>query len=103
MFSGWLLGSPCEKLRFCLDLTCLSLVTKNADIPGEQTHSRTLFFSWAVPVWLRVVPVRLECPSLAAGHPTLARAVPFHWVIPVPLELLNVKGHSLLRCLTLTI
>ena len=66
-------------------------------------------------------PTRLSCPSLAAGcpssagvsqfgwgvpaagHPTLARAVPFHWVIPVPLELLNVKGHSLLRCLTLTI
>ena len=45
-------------------------------------------FGWGVP---------------AAGHPTLARAVPFHWVIPVPLELLNVKGHSLLRCLTLTI
>ena len=57
-------------------------------------------------------PTRPGCPSLAglslwlgcptfdwvvpaAGHPTLARAVPFHWVIPVPLELLNVKGHSL--------
>ena len=58
-------------------------------------------FGWAVPVWL-------GCPTFdwvvpAAGHPTLARAVPFHWVIPVPLELLNVKGHSLLRCLTLTI
>ena len=53
-----------------------------------------------------VVPVRLGCPTFdwvvpAAGHPTLARAVPFHWVIPVPLELLNVKGHSLLICLTI--
>ena len=44
----------------------------------------------AVPVWLRVVPVRLGCPSLAGVSQLWsshfeARAVPRHWSVPVPL------------------